>query len=44
MYKDFLSGMNTHSHTEDQLLVESHDITLEDHHPRNVGFSHQGFA
>ena len=25
MYKDFLSGMNTHPHTEDQWLVESHD-------------------
>ena len=25
-------------------LMKSHDITMEDRHPRNVGFSHQGFA
>jgi hypothetical protein len=25
-------------------LMKSHDITMEDRHPRNVGFSHQGFV
>ena len=25
-------------------LMKSHDITMEDRHPRNVGFSHQGYA
>jgi len=24
--------------------MKSHDITMEDRHPRNVGFSHQGFV
>jgi hypothetical protein len=25
-------------------LMKSHDTTMEDRHPRNVGFSHQGFV